>query len=262
MPVRTAQEFEEILPLSQRELLGLEAGHVAALESDCCVPGARMLLHPAATRALRALCDDARGAGFELRAVSGFRAFQRQLQIWNGKARGERELLDADERPLRAGELEPVRLVEAILCWSALPGLSRHHWGSDVDVIDMAAIKPGDVPRLFATDCRGEGCQASLHAWLDARICKGEAHGFFRPFTGKGCDVAAEPWHLSFAPLSARCQASLDESRLRAALDGVDLELRAVVYAQLGRILERYAWIPAAAYPEPWGIVVEQADRG
>jgi hypothetical protein len=262
MTMRPAKEFEEILPLSHRELLGLEAGHVAVLESDCCVPGAHTLLHPATTRALRALCDDARRTGFDLRAVSGFRAFQRQLQIWNGKARGERELFDAEERPLRAGELEPARLVEAILRWSALPGLSRHHWGSDVDVIDMAAIEPGSVPRLLATDCHGEGCQSSLHAWLDARIGKGEAHGFFRPFTGEGCDVAAEPWHLSFAPLSAHCQASLDESRLRAALDGVDLELRDVVYAQLGRILERYAWIPAAAYPEPWGIVVEQAECG
>lgn len=255
----TTQEIEEILALSHRQLLGLEAGHVVALDVGCCAPGTQVLMHPAAARALRALSDDARQAGFSLCAVSGFRPFDRQLQIWNGKARGERELLDADEQPLHARDLEPSQRVAAILRWSALPGLSRHHWGSDVDIIDMAAIEPGGAPRLLAADCHGPGCQAPLHAWLDTCIGSGKAQGFFRPFTGEGCAVAAEPWHLSFAPLAARCQAALDTARLRAALEDVDIELRHEVYAQLDRILQCYAQVPAAIYPEPWRGLLEVA---
>ena len=31
---------------------------------------------------------------------------------------------------------------DAILLWSALPGASRHHWGTDFDVFDRAAVPP------------------------------------------------------------------------------------------------------------------------
>ena len=30
-----------------------------------------------------------------------------------------------------------------ILEWSALPGASRHHWGSEFDVFDLAALPEG-----------------------------------------------------------------------------------------------------------------------
>ena len=41
--------------------------------------------------------------------------------------------------------LAPDALIETILLWSALPGGSRHHWGTDVDVFDAAAVAPGNA---------------------------------------------------------------------------------------------------------------------
>ncbi len=48
----------------------------------------------------------------------------------------------AASRWMLASSAEAER-VAAILVWSALPGASRHHWGTDCDVIDAAALPPG-----------------------------------------------------------------------------------------------------------------------
>ena len=85
------------------------------------------------------LKDDAAQAGFDLRILSGFRGFDRQRSIWNRKAGGELAVLDSGAAPLDIGRLSEEELVYAILRWSALPGASRHHWGTDIDVYDAAA---------------------------------------------------------------------------------------------------------------------------
>ena len=79
--------------------------------------------------------------GIDLAARSSFRDFDTQLTIWNRKWAGERPLYDRQGRPLERRQLADSQAVDAILCWSAIPGGSRHHWGSDVDVIDAAACR-------------------------------------------------------------------------------------------------------------------------
>lgn len=241
-------------------LFGLSDTHVVALDADGCIAPAR--LHPRTCEAFAALRRDACAAGFDLRVASGFRSFERQLLIWNGKARGERELLDADERPLDPHALSERARLYAILRWSALPGTSRHHWGSDADVVDAAALVEGAGVPLRVDACVGHGPFAALHRWLDGRIAAGRAHGFFRPYTGRGCAVAAEPWHLSYAPLAAPCQAALDAAALRAVLRSAGLELLATVESQLGDILRRYVAVPAALYPPEWRRMLQDREAG
>jgi len=74
----------------------------------------------------------ARADGIDLKPLSSFRDFARQLAIWNGKFSGERPMYDALGVKLNAAALTPWERIEAILLWSALPGASRHHWGTDV----------------------------------------------------------------------------------------------------------------------------------
>ena len=97
-------------------------------------------VHRAIVAPLTALQADAAQAGFDLRLVSGYRSFDRQLAIWNAKAMGKRAVLDSAGRVLDISALSEVELVNAIMRWSALPGASRHHWGSDIDVYDAAAV--------------------------------------------------------------------------------------------------------------------------
>ena len=98
------------------------------------------LLLPAAAAAFAALRDDARAAGFDLRIVSAHRSFDRQLHIFNRKVRGELPVVDDADRPVDIAALDMDAALAAVLRFSALPGASRHHWGTDMDVYDAAAV--------------------------------------------------------------------------------------------------------------------------
>ena len=83
---------------------------------------------------LMALVNAADTAGFQLEIASGFRDFSRQLLIWNNKFSGQRTMLDSHSQPLDPSRLSDEEKLFAILRWSALPGTSRHHWGTDFDI--------------------------------------------------------------------------------------------------------------------------------
>ena len=64
--------------------------------------------------------------GIEIEIVSAFRDFASQQNIWDRKYRGERPLYDEHGEIRDHSALGPVELVDAIACWSAVPGGSRH----------------------------------------------------------------------------------------------------------------------------------------
>lgn len=233
-----------------RQLIGLDAAHVVAMPAQACI--GEVSLHPDAMAAFLVLRERAACAGLDLRAVSGYRSFERQLLIWNGKARGERRLLDEQERPVDPAVLGARELMETILRWSALPGASRHHWGSDVDVIDAAGLAPGQPPALERSWFAPGGPFERLGAWLDSALLSQDAEGFFRPYSPGGDGVAEEPWHLSFAPLSSRCERLFDAGLLRGVLAGSGIELGVLVDECLDQLLERYARVLPERYPLHW----------
>ncbi len=201
----------------------------------------------------RELAAAARTAGFDLAIISGYRDYQRQLRIWNEKASGLRPLLDASGALLAVSELSEWETVQAILRWSALPGASRHHWGTDIDVYDRAALAVGESVQLVPAEVADDGPFGPLHQWLDA--CMGSATGcdFFRPYGEDRGGIAPERWHLSYAPLAAYYQRQLTPARLLRALDVPVLALRDCVHAHWPEIFERYIWIPAEVYPSRYG---------
>ena len=98
-------------------------------------------------------------------------------------------------------------LLFAILHWSAVPGASRHHWGTEIDVYDRNAIAAGDSFSLQPHEYSEQGCFCRLAAWLDVSLSKGDSSaGFFRPYNGT-TGVAPEPWHLSYKPVAKRFEA-------------------------------------------------------
>jgi LAS superfamily LD-carboxypeptidase LdcB len=187
-----------------------------------------------------ALREAARDAGFDLRILSGFRSFDRQLSIWNRKARGELPVLDSAARPLDIATLSGRDLAFAILRWSALPGASRHHWGTDLDVYDEAARPAGYTVDLVPAEVEQGGMFAPLHEWLDEHIANGTSFGFFRPYDRDRHGVAPERWHVSFAPVAAECMAGLTPDLLRRAIEPSDMMLKGVVLQHLEAIYSRF----------------------
>ncbi|HEX9562799.1 MAG TPA: M15 family metallopeptidase [Gemmatimonadaceae bacterium] len=200
--------------------------------------GAR--IHRDAVEPFRTLRVAAADAGFDLAILSGFRSFERQLSIWNRKATGQLAVLDSDARPLDISALDRKELVFAILRWSALPGASRHHWGTDIDVYDAAAMPPRYEVELTPAEVDAGGLFAPLHDWLDERITSASASGFFRPYDRDRNGVAPERWHLSYAPLAMTYSHAIAPKLLRQAIEPADMVLKETVLEHVEEIYERF----------------------
>ncbi len=179
-------------------------------------------------------------ADFELQLASGFRSFDRQLNIWNAKALSERPVLDQWEEPLQRDQISDLDWVYAILRWSALPGSSRHHWGTDVDVYDSSRLPPGYRLQLTLAETHGSGPCAPFHGWLSDFLQSVENPGFFRPYDKDRGGVPPEPWHLSYAPLALPREEQMTIAGLSDVLSARDLELKATVLSHLEDIYARF----------------------
>lgn len=217
--------------LNGKQLTGRDRGHLVVLEAPRCT------LHAAAVRPFLALREAAARAGFDLVPVSSFRDFERQRAIWNAKFRGERPALDRRGRQVDMAALDDGVRVETILLWSALPGASRHHWGSDIDVADGGVISRGYQPKLELEEYRRGGPFAALSGWLGAHMRR---FGFYRPYTRRGRGVQPEPWHISYAPVAAPALARMSVRLLKDAIATGGVEGEAAILARLPSIRERY----------------------
>ncbi len=222
------------------QLTGQDDSHLVVL------PGGHQL-QDEVSQAFMVLQADAREAGFELAIASSFRSFARQLAIWNGKASGVRPVHDDLGRSVAMAGLPPIEQVYAILRYSALPGSSRHHWGTDLDVYDAAALAPGYQLQLSPQEVAAGGIFDPLHCWLDERMAAGESRGFYRPYARDAGGVAPERWHLSYASLSRGCAVQLTSELLESCWDcelaGTALLLRQEIETELPHIMERYVTV-------------------
>ncbi|NLG76663.1 MAG: M15 family metallopeptidase [Xanthomonadaceae bacterium] len=217
--------------MNELELTGRARTHVVDIVEPPCT------LHYEVVASWLAMRDAASADGIDLQARSSFRDFATQVAIWNSKWRGERPLYDREGRLLEREQLDDSQAIDAILCWSALPGGSRHHWGSDVDVVDAAAIRPGDKVELVPSEYAQGGRFEKLADWLDRRM---HEFGFFRPYRTERGGVSPEPWHLSYAPVALPALESLSLSMLRHVLEESDIEGKPHVLMRLPEIYTRY----------------------
>lgn len=191
-------------------LTGRSTEHLAVLSGN-------HRLQPAAVAAFQAMQQAAKTDGFNLQPASTFRDFGRQLAIWNGKFCGQRPVVDQDSQPMDISALSVAERCEAILRWSALPGASRHHWGSDLDVYDPSLLPEGQKLQLEPWEYEEGGYFSTLNQWLTAHMAE---FGFYRPFTEEQGGVAVEPWHLSYRPLAQEAEHLLTPALLLAAWQG------------------------------------------
>lgn len=178
-------------------------------------------------------------AGFDLQIVSAWRGFDRQRLIWNGKATGQRPVLDEHGNPMDISVLSEDTLLFAMLRWSAIPGCSRHHWGTDLDVFDAAAVTSDYSVQLTTAECVECGPFAALHTWLDDELQKKDA-AFFRPYVEDSGGIAPERWHLSCRAVAARYEALLDESKLIDWIMTQDIALKDRIHYHWHDIFHRY----------------------
>lgn len=124
-----------------------------------------------------------------LQIASGYRSFYDQKRIFESKY-----------RRYTAEGLSELDSIKKIITYSTIPGTSRHHWGTDFDLIDANVVPPeGDL--LLEKNYHGNGPYCRLFEWM---ITNGPDFGFELVYTNnyyrKGFKY--EPWHFSYKPIA------------------------------------------------------------
>lgn len=197
------------------------------------------LIHKQVLTPFLDLQEAAKNAGFAIKICSAYRSFDRQLLIWNGKASGMRPVMDPFGKPINIQALSPWQKIQAILRWSALPGASRHHWGTDFDIFDAKAMPEGYKIQLTPEEVQGDGLFAPMHDWLDSYIDSGQTD-FYRPYAVDKGGIAPERWHLSYRPLAETYAKMLSGDVLTNRLKRSNLMLLDEVLEHLDTIFQRY----------------------
>ena len=145
-------------------------------------------LRPEVNNALLSMASKAKKSGIRISCVSGYRSFERQKQIWERKY-----------KKFTKNGLSPEEAIQKIIEYSTIPGTSRHHWGTEMDIVDGNYI---DTPNLLSASNFEPGKPFhKLKVWLEEHAAE---FGFYRVYTDvpgrKGFKY--EPWHYSFKPLS------------------------------------------------------------
>ena len=148
--------------------------------------------------------------GIYLKIVSAYRGFERQKLIWNNKY----------EKFTNDFSLEPEKAISEIIRFSTLPGTSRHHWGTDIDIIDGNFHDEENV--LVSEKFEKDGLFYKVKNWLDNNS---ENFGFYLTYTNdknrKGFEF--EPWHYSYKPISVKYYRALIKTDLKKIIKSLDI---------------------------------------
>ena len=155
---------------------------------DLNLVGKKVQLQDEVYQAFLAMQKAALKDGIFIEIVSGYRSFDRQRGIWNRKY----------DYYVNKG-LSPQEAMKRIIEYSTIPGTSRHHWGTDIDIIDRNAKRPNDV--LVEKNYESSEVYEHLKKWMDTNA---EKFGFVLVYTNsiqrKG--FYYEPWHYSYKAIS------------------------------------------------------------
>lgn len=212
------------------ELTGQVTSHLDEIDTN-------IFIHQGVVKDFYRLQQAAHRAGFNLQIASGFRSFDRQLIIWNNKYSGKRPILDKNERPLDPSTLSELEKLHAILHWSALPGASRHHWGTDFDIYDPDLLPKDKSLQLTVDEYTNRGYFSSLNTWLTENMHR---FGFYRPYLSYLGGVAREPWHISYHPIAHDALPQLKIKYLHDLIISKNIYGKSLISTQLPMIYSQY----------------------
>ena len=136
-----------------------------------------LLLRKETYEAFKKMYAAAAKEGIKLTIISATRNFNYQKGIWEHKW--------AD---LSKTIADPTARAKRILQFSAMPGSSRHHWGTDIDFDNLSNA-------YFE-----KGSGKKIYDWMKKNA---PLYGFGQPYTvGRPTGYNEEKWHWTYLPLS------------------------------------------------------------
>ncbi|MFN0276848.1 MAG: M15 family metallopeptidase [Chitinophagales bacterium] len=123
--------------------------------------------------------EAAKKDGINMKIISATRTFTEQQWIWDDKWEKRKNQYKTDKD-----------LANSILEYSAMPGTSRHHWGTDIDLNSQN-------PSYYTTETGKK-----FYNWM---LKHADAYGFCQTYDEKVNRTSGykeEKWHWSFYPIS------------------------------------------------------------
>jgi len=143
--------------------------------------------------------------GVQFTIKSAARNFDYQKGIWEAKWTGKRILSDGTNAAKQISN--PEKRALKILEYSSMPGTSRHHWGTDIDV------------NAFNNEYFEKGQGLKEYEWL---VSNAADFGFYQPYTPKNAKrrngYNEEKWHWSYLPIAKKLT---DQYALRITTDAI-----------------------------------------
>lgn len=155
------------------------------------------LCHKDVISSLNALICHAATHGFEIAIASAYRSIERQALIIEEKFTGKRAVLNEQEQRIDISTLNPYQKIQKICLFSALPGLSRHHLGSDFDIYPKNLLPTNASLQLTAYEYSKDGYFYPFLVYMKQNLAK---FGFYHPYQGQ--HMGYEPWHISHKSLA------------------------------------------------------------
>ena len=216
---------------NQQQLMGLDTSHLIELYPN-------HFVHKQVAEPIKALQLEAQLAGFDLRLASSFRSFERQQLIWNDKTQGKRPVFDRQQQQVDLSKYSEIDAINKICIYSAIPGFSRHHWGTDFDVYDAKQFDAKNRPQLTADEYQTGGPNYPMYQWLLENMSK---FGFVHVFTdNQQTGVAAEPWHISHLPTAKIAQQAFKLAECKQILSEQPLAYKQTLLDNLADLYQTY----------------------
>ncbi|AUC83485.1 M15 family metallopeptidase [Lacinutrix sp. Bg11-31] len=140
--------------------------------------------------AFKKMQAEALKSNIKIGVVSSYRNFAHQKRIWERKFKSN-----------QTKGLSPTINIDKIIEYSTIPGTSRHHWATDIDIYQTNVKQPRGL--LLESNFHNNGAFCKLKEWMDIHA---KDYGFYLVYTDlpnrKGFKY--EPWHYSYKPLSSQ----------------------------------------------------------
>ena len=155
--------------------------------------------------------DAAEKDGIIIKLVSGFRDFYRQQMIWNNKYK----------KFTNEFSLDGPTAIKEIVRFSTIPGTSRHHWGTEIDIIDKNFENEKDL--LISKKYEEGGIFNSLKKWMDKNS---KRFGFYIVYDDDSNrpGFEYEPWHYTYKPISDLYQREFLKLNLKSIISKTKVE--------------------------------------
>lgn len=162
-------------------------------------PELRYGLLKEASVSFESMKKEAKKKGIQLHITSAYRNYTKQTEIWNNKY----------DR-YKAKGIKGEAIIHKITEFSAMPGTSRHHWGTDADILDLSVPQPKNPlePSHYISS------KGVYHKLYDFMQHNSEKFGFYEAYTDDSLRTGYEfePWHYSFKKISKPLLKAYNES--------------------------------------------------